>query len=215
MAPSPLPDSGRGAGTDAGGDRDAGLLADHGAVLLEVALKAVERAAGAGRPLAVKAKQYKPALRKARATFVTLTKSGELRGCVGTWSATQPLVEDVASNARAAALQDNRFAPVERNEIDDLDISISLLSPPKRVVVDSEQALLDLLRPGVDGLIVGEGRRRAVFLPEVWQALPGPREFVAQLKQKAGFAADYWSAAMRVETFTTCSIALSEQPPAN
>lgn len=192
-------------------DPDAALLARHGATLLSVALDSVRHGIGRNRPPPVDEGEYARDLLAARATFVTITKSGNLRGCVGTCLAEQPLVKDVAANAFAAAFRDSRFAPVSRKEIGALDISISLLSQPRSVAAKSEADLLARLRPGIDGLIIGEGRRRAVFLPEVWESLASPREFLAHLKLKAGLARDYWSAGMRVERFTTRSISLSEQ----
>jgi AmmeMemoRadiSam system protein A len=193
---------------------DAALLTRHGGTLLSVALASVEHGIGRNRPPPVDEGEYAADLLTARATFVTIRKSGALRGCVGTCLADQPLVKDVAVNAFAAAFHDIRFAPVARKELAALDISISLLSRPRPVAVKSEADLLARLRPGIDGLIIGEGRRRAVFLPEVWESLASPREFLAQLKLKAGLARDYWSAGMRVERFTARSISLSERPAA-
>ncbi len=192
-------------------DPDAALLARHGATLLSVAVASVEHGIGRKRPPPVNEAEYPTDLLAARATFVTITKSGNLRGCVGTCLADQPLVKDVAVNAFAAAFRDTRFAPIARKELGALDIAISLLSKPRSIAVKSEAELLARLRPGIDGLILGEGRQRAVFLPDVWEALASPREFLAHLKLKAGLARDYWSAGMRVERFTTRSVSLSVQ----
>lgn len=193
---------------------DSALLARHGAALLAIARAAVEHGIGRGQVPAVDPGRHHADLRTARATFVTLKLAGRLRGCVGSYRAQAPLVEDVAANAYAAAFEDNRFAPLGRDELGDLDISISLLSRPERIAAASEADLLSRLRPGVDGLIIGQGRRRAVFLPEVWDMLQNPREFLAHLKAKAGFDEDYWSETMRVERFTTCSVGKSEEPAA-
>ncbi len=195
-------------------DPDAALLARHGATLLSVAVASVEHGIGRKRPPTVNEAEYAADLLAARATFVTITKSGDLRGCVGTCVADQALVKNVAANAFAAAFRDTRFAPIARKELGGLDIAISLLSQPRAIAVKSEADLLARLRPGIDGLIIGEGRRRAVFLPDVWEALASPDEFLAHLKLKAGLARDYWSAGMRVERFTARSISLSEQPAA-
>ncbi len=192
-------------------DPDAALLARHGATLLSVAVASVEHGIGRNRPPPVNEAEYATDLLAARATFVTITKSGDLRGCVGTCLDDQPLVKDVAVNAFAAAFRDTRFAPIARKELGALDIAISLLSQPRAIAVKSEADLLARLRPGIDGLIIGEGRKRAVFLPDVWEALASPHEFLAHLKLKAGLARDYWSAGIRVERFTTRSISLSVQ----
>jgi uncharacterized protein len=128
-----------------------------------------------------------------RAVFITLEKNGRLRGCIGHLEATQPLVEDIAENAVAAALHDTRFPPVNADELPDIHLSISILTPPEPMTVADEEDLLQQLRPGIDGLILEEGRRRATFLPSVWEELPDPRNFVRHLKMKAGWSADYWS----------------------
>ena len=148
------------------------------------------------------------ALCEKRATFITLEKGGKLRGCMGHLAATEPLVIDVAHNAVAAARQDPRFPPVAESEIPALDISISILTPTEEVNVPSEQELLAAIRPGIDGLILQEGRRRATFLPSVWDELPDPGDFVRHLKMKAGWAQGYWSPTIKV--FRYQSIYLSD-----
>lgn len=120
------------------------------------------------------------------ATFVTLKKHGELRGCIGSLRAQRPLADDVAANAVAAASRDPRFAPLSASEFDDVDIEVSLLSEPEFIDFHDEADLLAQLRPGEDGLILFAGCRSATFLPQVWEQLPEPREFLAALKHKAG-----------------------------
>lgn len=132
-------------------------------------------------------------MRQQRACFITLFATGTLRGCVGSLEAHRPLAEDAAANAFAAAFRDNRFCPISRDLVDQLDIHISLLTPPELLDCDCEQSLLAQLVPGKDGLILADGEHRATFLPAVWDALPNPARFVAELKRKAGLPADYWS----------------------
>ncbi len=126
------------------------------------------------------------------ATFVTLTQRGQLRGCIGSLEAQRPLVIDVAENAIAAAFRDPRFPPLEKDEYSRTRVEVSLLTPAEPFPVVSEADALSRLRPGIDGLILNYGRRRATFLPQVWESLPEPRQFVAQLKLKAGLPADFW-----------------------
>jgi AmmeMemoRadiSam system protein A len=159
-----------------------------------------------GNPLAAQAGDYPPALREQRATFVTLKVKGQLRGCIGTCLPVRPLVEDVAHNAYAAAFLDPRFSPMEREELADLHIHISLLSLPEELAFTSEEDLLAQVRPGVDGLLLEEGMRKGTLLPAVWETLPDVRSFVRHLRLKAGLPADYWSAALRVYRYTAESI---------
>lgn len=145
-------------------------------------------------------------LRHPRATFVTLHRRGRLRGCIGTLEAHQSLVEDVAANAYAAAFEDPRFPAVTLDEVDDLDLHISVLTPPAPFPCRDEADLLARLQPGRDGLILRDGARRATFLPAVWADLPDPKEFLAHLKRKAGLPVDYWSATLRFWRYEAESI---------
>lgn len=138
-----------------------------------------------------------------RASFVTLEKGGRLRGCIGSLEAWRPLAVDVAENAFAAAFLDPRFPSVRAEEIDDLEIHLSLLTPAVAMTFDSEADLLSQLQPGVDGLILQEGPYRGTFLPSVWAELPTPSLFFAQLKRKAGLPVDYWSPAVRIWRYAT------------
>jgi uncharacterized protein len=125
-----------------------------------------------------------------------------LRGCIGSLEARRPLALDVAENAFASAFRDPRFAPLARAEEPRLDLHISVLSEAEQIPVRSEAELLASLRPGIDGVILSAGARRGTFLPSVWEQLPEPHRFLAQLKRKAGLPADYWSAELRVERYT-------------
>jgi AmmeMemoRadiSam system protein A len=161
-----------------------------------------DRSEGGERAAAVE-----PWLSADGACFVTLTRQGILRGCIGSVRARRPLLEDLRSNARAAALHDPRFPPVGREELPDLHIEVSLLSEPKPLEAASEEEALAALRPGVDGVILEYGEaHHSTFLPQVWEQLRDPRDFLAHLKHKAGLSPDFWSPALRlwryeVETF--------------
>lgn len=120
------------------------------------------------------------------ACFVTLTRDGELRGCIGSVRAQRALGDDVVANAVAAATRDSRFAPLRADELDAVRIEVSLLSAPEFIDFKDEAELLTQLRPGEDGLILFAGCRSATFLPQVWDALREPAAFLAALKHKAG-----------------------------
>jgi AmmeMemoRadiSam system protein A len=174
------------------------LAAEHGAVLLPIARSAISSALG--QPLA--AREDAPWLRELGATFVTLTQHGDLRGCIGTLEAHRPLVEDVKSNAIAAALRDPRFPPLQATELAYTRVEVSLLSPSEELRFESEQDALAQLRPEVDGVIFECGYYRSTFLPQVWEQLPDPQTFLAQLKRKAGLSASFWSKEVRLSRYT-------------
>ena len=175
--------------------------AEHGRKLLQIARASVGEALGLQAQAAA---IDEPWLKESRATFVTLMQGEELRGCVGALEAQRPLAQDVAENARAAAFQDTRFKPLTPDEFERTDIEVSLLATPKQLLFEDHAGLIARLRPGVDGLILeeaGEGKR-ATFLPQVWEGLPDPEQFIAHLKQKAGIAPDTDIRRCRVKRYT-------------
>lgn len=125
-------------------------------------------------------------LRALRASFVTLTLDGALRGCIGSPAPNAPLLADVATNAYKAAFADPRFAPVDEAVAARLEIGISILGTPRDIPAATEDALRAALRPGHDGLILETDGRRVLFLPQVWDHLRDPGAFLAALKEKAG-----------------------------
>ena len=131
-----------------------------------------------------------PWLERAGATFVTLLKNGELRGCIGSLEATRPLAQDVAENALAAALRDPRFAELSAAEWPQCEVEVSFLSTPKPIRFTDEADLLRQIHAGEDGLILEAEGRRARFLPQVWQGVPDTRAFRGQRLRKAGLPAD-------------------------
>jgi len=136
------------------------------------------------------------------ATFVTLRSAGSLRGCIGSLQARRPLGADVRANAVAAAFDDPRFAPLRVSEYGQIDVEVSLLSAAAPLPVASEYDLHSQLRAGIDGLILEFGSRRSTFLPQVWDMLPGAREFVDELKRKAGLPRNFWSDELRFSRYT-------------
>jgi uncharacterized protein len=161
-------------------------------LLLKLARQALQEVLN-GRPLpALDTKLLSRRLLADGAAFVTLTKHGQLRGCIGILEAYQPLVDDVREHALAAALEDYRFPPVSADELADIQIEISWLSSPQLLTYESPTDLIRKLRPGIDGVILKDGRQRATFLPQVWEKLPQPEMFLSQLCMKMGAAPDLW-----------------------
>jgi uncharacterized protein len=135
------------------------------------------------------------------ACFVTLTQHGELRGCIGTLQPHRPLLEDVKANAVAAALHDPRFPALRATELDYTEVEISLLSPATAMAFESEADALAQLQPGTDGVIFQYGHYRSTFLPQVWEQLPQPREFMAHLKPKASLSPAFWSEGVKLSRY--------------
>lgn len=136
--------------------------------------------------------EFSTPLREEGACFVTLTKEGALRGCIGTLEPYQALVQDVCEHAAAAALEDYRFPPVRPDEVPFLVIEISRLTIPDSLEYKQPSELLEYLRPGIDGVIIKDGMRKATFLPQVWDKLPHPEDFLSHLCHKMGAPPDLW-----------------------
>ena len=170
----------------------------QGSILLKLARSAIAEQFGHTDLPVVSA----PWLEAPGACFVTLMLQGYLRGCIGSLEARRPLGVDVRENAIAAAFRDSRFAPLSEAEFDQVRIEVSVLSPSENLVVASEADALAQLRPGIDGVIFECGPHRSTFLPQVWDTLPTPVEFMAQLKRKAGLAPDFWSDEVTLSRYT-------------
>jgi hypothetical protein len=112
------------------------------------------------------------------------------------------LGDDVEENAVAAAFQDSRFRPLRHAEFDDVRVEVSLLSPMEPIAFADERGAVASLRPGVDGVVFAYGRHRSVYLPQVWEQLPQPAEFLANLKEKAGLPATFWAPGVELWRFT-------------
>jgi len=161
--------------------------------LLRTAASAIECGLGQVKVAPPDPAALAESLRRVRASFVTLTIEGDLRGCCGTLDPARPLALDVWRNAQATAFRDPRFAPLTRTEWLRVDLEISVLSPRELMAVHSEAELLSRLVPGRDGLVLCWRGASATFLPKVWEQLNEPREFVRHLKLKAGWSAEFWS----------------------
>lgn len=179
------------------------LADDERRILLQLARSSIEAGLLRGAPLAPDHSAYTGELCEHRACFVTLRMSDKaLRGCIGSTEAVRSLVADVADNAWAAAFRDPRFDPLCRDEFDDVHVHISILSPLEPLSAGSEQELLEVLRPGIDGLFVREGSRRGTLLPAVWDMMPDAERFLCEVRRKAGLPGDYWSASLSFFRFT-------------
>ncbi|MFK5894655.1 MAG: AmmeMemoRadiSam system protein A [Pseudomonadota bacterium] len=175
-------------------------------ILLDIASQSILSGLETNQPKRILPEQYSDELQKQRATFVTLNINQQLRGCIGSLSAYQSLVEDVSANAFAAAFSDPRFPNLSVKEFPQLDYHISILSPSKPMIFNSQENLLSQLQPNIDGLILTEGSQRGTFLPSVWEQLSDKKQFLNHLKQKAGLAADYWSDSIQISRYTVESI---------
>jgi AmmeMemoRadiSam system protein A len=176
------------------------------AALLAVARASVQRGLHHGSPLEVDPVDYAEPIRALRACFVTLRIRGDLRGCTGRLEPEYPLVVDVAHTAYRSAFEDPRFEPLRAEELRDVEFHISVLSPREPLRADSELALLEKLRPGIDGLVVRDGSAMATFLPSVWESLSEPRRFLHELERKAGLPAGHWSPTLQFERYEALQI---------
>jgi AmmeMemoRadiSam system protein A len=168
------------------------LSPEERGVLLDVARQAIQQAAR-GAPLPALDLEALPLrLRQPGATFVTLTRRGQLRGCIGALEAKKPLAIDVQEHALAAAFYDYRFPPLSLEEVPEIRIEISYLTPSQPLLYEDPTELAFKIRPGIDGVILREGTRRATFLPQVWDKIPDPEMFLDQLCIKMGHRAGAW-----------------------
>ncbi len=162
--------------------------------LLEIARNAISKSIRGLSLDPLNLSDYSEELIAPGASFVTLTKArnGDLRGCIGTLEAYQPLLIDVQKHAVDAALEDYRFSPVSFDELAGLKIEISRLSTPVPLDYEKPEDLIQLLRPGVDGVVIRYGNMKATFLPQVWEKVPNVEEFLTHLCIKMGGPADLW-----------------------
>jgi AmmeMemoRadiSam system protein A len=180
---------------------------ERGRILLAIARQSIAEALKPDASTPPPPSEREPWLAEPGATFITLKRDGELRGCIGSLEAHRPLGQDVWENARAAAFRDPRFPPLRREELPRIAVEVSVLGPAKPLPVRSEAEALARLRPGRDGVVLeysgGGGQREAsaTFLPQVWEQIPEPASFLAQLKRKAGLPPGFWSPEIRLSTY--------------
>lgn len=181
-----------------------------GPVLVNLARSAIAADLGLDPPppVAVKDDRW---LDEPGASFVTLRLDTALRGCIGSLQAYRPLRKDVAGNAHAAAFQDPRFPDLSRGEYADVSIEVSVLTAPEPLAFWSREEALAKLVPGRDGVVLTAAGRRATFLPQVWEELPEPEDFLRHLMLKAGLVADHWDDSVRLDTYRVTAF---EEPQA-
>ncbi|MCB6178080.1 AmmeMemoRadiSam system protein A [Rhodobacter sp. Har01] len=175
--------------------------ASHRATLLRVARQAIDVRLTRDRSPGIAAESFAPPLHTQAASFVTLTLDGELRGCIGSLAAHQPLFADVIENAQKAAFSDPRFSFLTLQEWPKTRLKIAVLTRAAPLAFGSEAEALSLIVPGEDGLILSAAGRRGLFLPMVWEQIPEPDAFLRSLKRKAGLPADFWSADLQLHRF--------------
>ncbi|MXS84222.1 AmmeMemoRadiSam system protein A [Nitrosomonas oligotropha] len=174
---------------------------EHGRVLLHIARAAIADALRV--PCAPARLDGNMAwLSRPGATFVTLTQRGELRGCIGSLQACDPLIDDVSNNAISAALHDPRFMPLAADELNAVSVEVSLLSELQALSFRSEADALAQLRPDIDGIVFECGPYRSTFLPQVWESLSQPEQFLAKLKSKARLPEDFWTDDIKLSRYT-------------
>ncbi len=160
--------------------------------LLRLAREALEAAVRGDDPPPVDRSALPAALTWRASCFVTLTIGGRLRGCIGGLAAERPLYEDVQLRAAQSGLRDYRFSPVRPDELAGIEIEVSVLTTPLPLAYTSPDDLAAQLRPGVDGVVLQQGGRKATFLPQVWEHAPEPERFLGMLCEKLGLPADAW-----------------------
>lgn len=170
---------------------------------LQTAKASIKSGLENNKALPVNASDYSTDLQKQLACFVTLHLNDQLRGCIGALEAYQPLINDVAEHAFAAAFRDPRFPPLQANEFEQIEIEISVLGTPERISFTNEDDLLQQIRPGLDGLILEHQNNRGTFLPSVWEQLPDKNDFLNHLKMKAGLPSNWWDNNTKISRYET------------
>lgn len=168
------------------------LTLEEQKILLRLAREAMERGVKGEALPSLDLSSLPLRLRDEGSSFVTLTAQGQLRGCIGSLEASQSLAQDVRDHAVAAALNDPRFPAVREEEVDRIQIEVSRLTRPIPLDYKDAEDLLSKLHPFVDGVIVRDAYHRATFLPQVWEKVPQPAEFMNNLCYKMGVEPDLW-----------------------
>ena len=175
------------------------MTKDKGRSLLSLARSAISGALGQSPDGFVP--HQEDWLQEKGACFITLEINGDLRGCIGSLEARRPLFEDIHANAVAAALHDPRFPPLTTDELANVNIEVSLLSPMQKLDVQSEEETIAKLRPGEDGVVFQYKNRKSTFLPQVWEQLSDAHHFLAHLRVKAGMPPGFWHPDVLIYTY--------------
>jgi AmmeMemoRadiSam system protein B/AmmeMemoRadiSam system protein A len=198
-----------------GVDAEQRAVVELGDALIQLVRTAIGLGFDTGHPPEVNPAAQLPALLTAPgAVFVTLRRNGMLRGCIGSAVATRPLIVDVVQHSFNAAFRDWRFPRLGLDELAGLELSVSVLTKPVAMTFADEADLRSQLRPAIDGLIIEDAGRAALFLPSVWQEVPEPRQFLRLLKQKAGMPAEHFSPSFTARRFHSIEVKghMAEEP---
>ena len=169
--------------------------------MLDIARRSIDAGLDGSSMPSLGAEGMQGILATQRDSFVTLTHNGELRGCIGVIESSRPLAQNTADCAFSAAFRDRRFTPLTPAEAAQICIEISVLSEMEPMGVRDREDLLQQLQPGVDGLLMEDGRYRSIFLPQVWEKVGSAQKFLEHLLSKSGLPGDYWSATIRFSRF--------------
>ena len=168
------------------------LNEEQGQILVKLARQTIEERLGRRSIKVDPDSMTDSVFKEKRGTFVTLTINKQLRGCIGNLDSTDSIVDGIERNAINAAFRDPRFPPLKSDELDRVDIEVSILTEPQPLQYRNSKDLLSKLRVNVDGVILRKGSASATFLPQVWEQLPQPEKFLSHLCTKAGLPADAW-----------------------
>jgi len=168
------------------------LTLEEQRILLRLAREAMERGVKGEDLPSLDQSSLPPNLREEGSSFITLTAHGQLRGCIGSLEPYEALAQDVREHAVAAALNDPRFPPVKEEELNGIQIEVSRLTRPIPLEYTDANDLLSKLHPYVDGVILRDAFHRTTFLPQVWEKIPDPEEFLNNLCYKMGVEHDLW-----------------------
>ncbi len=185
---------------------DLDIMKKECKTIINIAARTIKYSTSSYKQPNIDIASFSPQLQINRATFITIKKDGNLRGCMGTIHPTEPFILNIVKNTYKAALKDPRFPPLRGNELSNIEITISLLSPLQKLSIKDEQDLLMQIKPNVDGLLIKDGIKQSVFLPQVWHEIPNKLDFIACLKQKAGLRSNHWSLNFQVWKFTVTFI---------
>jgi AmmeMemoRadiSam system protein A len=174
--------------------------------ITKIVTKALEEAVLDNNKYTPKRDDYANVMFNKGASFVTLEKNNKLRGCIGSIFPTTSIAEDLAKNTYLAALHDSRFNPVVKEELKDITFKVSLLTGLEKFEFSSYDDLLKQIKPKTDGILIKDGKRQGVFLPAVWDDIPNKKDFLTELKIKAGLSPTYWSDDIEVFRFRAVEI---------
>ena len=174
--------------------------------IIDIVSKSLEKAVLENSEFSPERENYDDVMFNKGASFVTLEKNNNLRGCIGSILPVMSIAEDLAKNTNLAALQDSRFTPVTKDELKNITFKVSLLTGFEEIKFSSYDDLLKQIKPKTDGLLIKDGKRQGVFLPSVWKDIPNKKDFLTELKIKAGLSPSYWSDNIEVFKFRTVEI---------